>query len=181
VLLVFSGRPLVLDWAQKHVSAIMEAWFPGTEAGHAIATYSNGDVSPSGKLPMSFPRAVGQEPALLQPVSNRASGYRPGFVQAPGGDSRFFSRFIDVPNSALFPFGYGLSYSTFAYRDVKVSKTSIPLAQALANRSTPFVEATANRHEHRKPHSDRGWCNATCATWAQASSSRCAAWRDLSV
>ena len=143
VLLVFSGRPLVLDWAQKHVSAIMEAWFPGTEAGHAIADVLYGDVSPSGKLPMSFPRAVGQEPLYYNqfPTGRPATGL--DLSKPPGGDSRFFSRFIDVPNSALFPFGYGLSYSTFAYRDVKVSKTSIPLAQALANRSTPFVEATA--------------------------------------
>lgn len=62
ILLVFSGRPLVLDWAAEHVPAIMEAWFPGTEAGHAVADILYGDVSPSGKLPMSFPRAVGQEP-----------------------------------------------------------------------------------------------------------------------
>jgi beta-glucosidase len=62
VLLVFSGRPLVLDWAAQHVPAIMEVWFPGTEAGNAIANVLYGDVSPSGKLPMSFPRAVGQEP-----------------------------------------------------------------------------------------------------------------------
>jgi beta-glucosidase len=118
VLLVFSGRPLVLDWAAHHVSAIMEVWFPGSEAGNAIANVLFGDVTPSGKLPMSFPRAVGQEPL-------------------------FHSRYIDVPNDALFPFGYGLSYSTFAYRDVRVSKGSIPLAQALENRSTPLVEATA--------------------------------------
>ena len=62
VLLVFSGRPLVLDWAAQHVPAIMEVWFPGTEAGHAIADVLYGDVSPSGKLPMSFPQTVGQEP-----------------------------------------------------------------------------------------------------------------------
>jgi beta-glucosidase len=143
VLLVFSGRPLVLDWAQKHVAAIMEAWFPGTEAGHAIADVLYGDVSPSAKLPMSFPRAVGQEPLYYNqfPTGRPATGL--DLSKPPGGDSRFFSRYIDVPNSALFPFGYGLSYSTFAYRDVKVSKSSIPLAEALANRTTPLLEASA--------------------------------------
>jgi len=143
VLLVFSGRPLVLDWAAKHVPAILEAWFPGTEAGNAFADVLYGDVSPSGKLPMSFPRALGQEPLYYNqfPTGRPATGI--DLSKPPDGDSRFFSRYIDVPNSALFPFGYGLSYSSFSYKDVKVSKASIPLAQALANRATPLVEATA--------------------------------------
>ncbi len=143
VLLVFSGRPLVLDWAAKHVPAMMEAWFPGTEAGHAIANVLYGDVSPSGKLPMSFPRAVGQEPLYYNqfPTGRPPTGI--DLSKPPSGEERFVSRYIDVPNSALFPFGYGLSYSSFAYRDVKVSKSAIPLSQALANRSTPLVEATA--------------------------------------
>ncbi len=143
VLLVFSGRPLVLDWAQKHVPAMMEAWFPGTEAGHAIADVLYGDASPSGKLPMSFPRALGQEPLYYNqfPTGRPATGL--DLSKPPGGDSRFFSRYIDVPNSALFPFGYGLSYSSFSYGNVKVSKSSIVLAQALTDRSTPLLEATA--------------------------------------
>jgi beta-glucosidase len=143
VLLVFSGRPLVLDWAAKHVAAIMEVWFPGTEAGNAIADILYGDVSPSGKLPMSFPLAVGQEPLYYNqfPTGRPATGI--DLSQPPGGDSRFFSRYIDVPNSALFPFGYGLSYSSFSYQNVHVSKNRLPLAQAHANRSTPLLEATA--------------------------------------
>jgi beta-glucosidase len=143
VLLIFSGRPLVLEWASKHVPAIMAVWFPGTEAGNAIANVLYGDVSPSGKLPMSFPRTVGQEPLYYNqfPTGRPPTGI--DISRPPSGEERFFSRYIDVPNSALFPFGYGLSYSSFAYRDVKVSKTSIPLAQALANRSTPLLEATA--------------------------------------
>ncbi len=143
VLLVFSGRPLVLDWAAQHVPAIMEVWFPGTEAGHAIADVLYGDVSPSGKLPMSFPRAVGQEPLYYNqfPTGRPPTGI--DLFKPPTGQDRFVSRYIDVPNSALFPFGYGLSYSSFSYADVKVSKTRIPLAQALANRGTPLLEATA--------------------------------------
>ena len=143
VLLIFSGRPLVLDWAAKHVSAILEVWFPGTEAGNAIADVLYGDVAPSGKLPMSFPRAVGQEPLYYNQFPTGRPPIGIDLSKPPGGDSRFFSRYIDVPNDALFPFGFGLTYSTFAYRDVKVSRSSIPLSQALANRSTPLVEATA--------------------------------------
>ncbi|MGA9671642.1 MAG: beta-glucosidase BglX [Terracidiphilus sp.] len=143
VLLVFSGRPLVLDWAAEHVSAIMEAWFPGTEAGNAIAEVLYGDVTPSGKLPMSFPRAVGQEPLYYNHFPTGRPPIGIDLSKPPGGDSRFFSRYIDVPNDALFPFGFGLSYSTFAYRDVKVSKSSIPLMQARANHGTPILEATA--------------------------------------
>jgi beta-glucosidase len=143
LLLIFSGRPLVLDWAQMHVPAMIEAWFPGTEAGHAIANVLYGDVSPSGKLPMSFPRAVGQEPLYYNqfPTGRPATGI--DLSQPPGGDTRFFSRYIDVPNSALFPFGYGLSYSSFSYRDVKVSGNRFDLKQALRARTTPLLEATA--------------------------------------
>jgi len=143
VLLVFSGRPLVLDWAAKNVSAIMEVWFPGTEAGNAIADVLYGDVTPSGKLPMSFPRAVGQEPLYYNQFPTGRPPIGIDLSKPPGDDSRFFSRYIDVPNDALFPFGYGLSYSTFAYRDVKVSKSSIPLSQARADQGAPLVEATA--------------------------------------
>ena len=143
VLLVFSGRPLVLDWAAGHVLAILEAWFPGTEAGNAIANVLYGDVSPSGKLPMSFPRAVGQEPLYYNqfPTGRPPTGI--DLTKPQAGDARFVSRYLDVPNSALFPFGYGLSYSSFSYRDVSVSKAHIPLSQALQNRAQPLLDATA--------------------------------------
>ena len=143
VLLIFSGRPLVLNWAAQHLPAILEAWFPGTEAGHAIINVLDGDVSPSGKLPMSFPRAVGQEPLYYNQLPTGRPPTGIDLSRPPVGEERFFSRYIDVPNSALYPFGFGLSYSSFSYRDVKVSKTAIPLAQALANRGTPLLEATA--------------------------------------
>jgi beta-glucosidase len=143
VLLIFSGRPLVLDWAAEHVPAIMEVWYPGTEAGNAITNVLYGDVSPSGKLPMSFPRAVGQEPLYYNqlPTGRPPTGID---LSKPSGDgTRFFSRYIDVPNSALFPFGFGLSYSSFTYKDVKLSTSRIRLAQALKNRTAPLLEATA--------------------------------------
>lgn len=143
VLLVFSGRPLVLDWAAKHVAAIMEVWFPGTEAGNAIADVLYGDVSPSGKLPMSFPRAVGQEPLYYNqfPTGRPATGI--DLSQPPGDDSRFFSRYIDVANSALFPFGYGLTYTTFSYSHIKLSRSAIPLSEAVAGHAAPLIEASA--------------------------------------
>ena len=92
---------------------------------------------------MSFPRTLGQEPLYYNqlPTGRPPTGIE--LSKPPGDGTRFFSRYIDVPNSALFPFGYGLSYSSFSYKDVHVSKNSITLPQALANRATPLLEATA--------------------------------------
>jgi beta-glucosidase len=135
VLLVFSGRPLVLDWAAEHIPAIMEVWFPGTEGWHAIADVLYGDASPSGKLPMSFPRAVGQEPLYYDQF--------PTGRPAPGHDPRFVSKYIDVANTALYPFGWGMSYSTFAYKDVKLSRATLPLPETTKKGTAPLVEATA--------------------------------------
>ena len=143
VLLVFSGRPLVLDWAAKHVPAIMEAWFPGTEAGNAIADLMYGDVVPSAKLPMSFPRAVGQEPLFYNQFPTGRPPVGLDLNQPPGGDSRFFSRYVDVPNDALFPFGFGLSYTKFAYEGVSVSTHSVPLKQASRADAKELLSVTA--------------------------------------
>jgi beta-glucosidase len=143
VLLVFSGRPLVLDWAARHVPAIMAVWFPGTEAGNALANVLFGDVSPSGKLPMSFPRAVGQEPLYYNQFP---TGRPPGdadLSRPPEGGTRFISRYIDVPNDALFPFGYGLSYTTFAYSDVRVSRSALPLTEANRPDARSLLAVTA--------------------------------------
>lgn len=142
VLLVFSGRPLVLDWAAKHVPAIMATWFPGTEAGSALASVLFGDVSPSGKLPMSFPRAVGQEPLYYAqfPTGRPANG---ADAKPPVGAAKYVSRYIDVPNSALFPFGYGLSYSHFAYTQVHVSRQQLPLSQANRKGARDLLTVTA--------------------------------------
>ncbi|HTZ88926.1 MAG TPA: glycoside hydrolase family 3 N-terminal domain-containing protein [Alloacidobacterium sp.] len=143
VLLVFSGRPLVLDWAAQHIPAIMEVWFPGTEAGSAIADVLYGDVSPSGKLPMSFPRAVGQEPLYYNQFPTGRPPLNIDLAKPPGPNSRFFSRYIDVPNDALFPFGYGLSYTQFSYGGVTLSRTSVPLREADREGAKKLITATA--------------------------------------
>jgi len=143
VLLVFSGRPLVLTWAAQHIPAIMEAWFPGTEAGSAIANVLYGKVAPSGKLPMSFPRAVGQEPLYYNQFPTGRPPFNADLSQPPGPDSRFISRYIDVPNDALFPFGYGLSYTTFTYSNVTLSRISVPLRDAERKDGRTLIRATA--------------------------------------
>lgn len=143
VLLVFSGRPLVLDWADRHVGAIMETWFPGTEAGNAVANVLFGDVAPSGKLTMSFPRAVGQEPLYYNQFPTGRPAGDADLTKPPAGDTRFISRYIDVPNDALYPFGYGLSYTTFGYSDVAVSRKQVPLAQANRADAKNLVTVTA--------------------------------------
>ena len=143
VLLVFSGRPLVLDWAAQHVPAIMEVWFPGVETGPAIAGTLFGDVAPSGKLTMSFPRAVGQEPLYYnqlptgRPIQH-ADPAHPGYVEM-----KYVSRYLDVPNDALFPFGHGLTYSTFGYSDVSLSTQSIGSASLTSDQKSQPVVATA--------------------------------------
>ncbi|AND68854.1 beta-glucosidase [Dyella thiooxydans] len=143
VLLVFSGRPLVLDWADQHVPAIMETWFPGTEAGNAVANVLFGDVAPSGKLTMSFPRAVGQEPLYYNQFPTGRPAGDADLSKPPAGDTRFISRYIDVPNSALYPFGWGLSYTTFAYSGVHVSRNRVPLVEADRPDAKDLVTVTA--------------------------------------
>ena len=142
ILLVFSGRPLVLTWAAQHVPSIVEVWYPGTEAGHAIARLLFGDVAPSGKLPMSFPQTEGQEPLYYNQFPTGRPPHSADLNQPPGPKSRFMSRYIDAPNAALFPFGFGLSYTTFSYSGVTLSRNTIPLKQAAAETPT-LVVATA--------------------------------------
>jgi beta-glucosidase len=143
VLLVFSGRPLVLDWAASHVPAIMEVWFPGVETGPALVDTLFGDVPPSGKLTMSFPRAVGQEPLYYSQLpTGRPEQFpdpkQPGFVE-----TKYVSKYLDVPNSALFPFGHGLSYTTFAYSDLKVSVPDVSVAALTHDENAHPIHATA--------------------------------------
>ncbi|MCL2659711.1 MAG: glycoside hydrolase family 3 C-terminal domain-containing protein [Acidobacteriaceae bacterium] len=139
VLLVFSGRPLVLTWAAQHVPSILEAWFPGTEAGHALARILYGDAVPSGKLPMSFPQTVGQEPLYYSQLPTGRPPNNADLTKPPTPDSRFISRYIDAPNAALFPFGFGLSYTAFSYSDVTLSRETIPLKEAVPRANTLVV------------------------------------------
>ncbi|MDR3737451.1 MAG: glycoside hydrolase family 3 N-terminal domain-containing protein [Terracidiphilus sp.] len=143
VLIVFSGRPLVLNWAAEHVPAILAAWFPGTEAGNAIARVLTGEVAPSGKLPMSFPRAVGQEPLYYNELPTGRPPVGIDLDHPTGSEERFISRYIDAPNSPLYPFGFGLSYTTFAYSGVSVSRASVPLSDAKNPAAKELVTATA--------------------------------------
>ena len=117
VLVLNNGRPLVLNWHQKHLPAIVEAWQLGTQSGNAIAQVLYGDYNPSGKLPMSFPRAVGQAPIYY----NYKNTGRP-LIPIP--NTVFWSHYQDVENTPLYPFGYGLSYTTFEYSALQVKKVS---------------------------------------------------------
>ena len=125
VLLVFSGRPLILNWAAQHVPAIMEVWYPGIQAGPAVANVLLGDSAPSGRLTTSFPRAVGQEPLYYNHFNTGrpADGVDLSHPPKDAGE-KYRSRYIDEQNSALYPFGYGLTYSTIAYSPTTVSATT---------------------------------------------------------
>jgi beta-glucosidase len=112
VLVLMNGRPLVLEWAAERVPAIVETWFLGVEAGNATADVLFGDYNPSGKLPVTFPRALGQVPLYY---NHRNTG-RPMQPQ-----NKYSSKYLDVPNEPRYPFGFGLSYTTFAYRDLRLS------------------------------------------------------------
>lgn len=134
VLVMMNGRPLTISWEAENITAIVETWFLGVEAGNAIADILFGDVNPSGKLPVSFPRNVGQIPVYY----NHKSTGRP-LVET----DKFTSRYLDIPNTPLYPFGFGLSYTTFAYSNVKVSPSSIKKDQEF--RISVDVENTGKR------------------------------------
>lgn len=115
VLVLTNGRPLAIPWAATHIPAIIETWHLGTQSGNAIAQVLYGDYNPSGKLPMTFPRNVGQVPIYY----NYKNTGRPTMSEP---DSVFWSHYIDEKNTPLFPFGFGLSYSNFEYSNITASK-----------------------------------------------------------
>lgn len=123
VILINAGRPLIFNWTADNMPTIVYTWWLGSEAGNAIADVLFGDYNPSGKLPMSFPRTEGQIPIYY----NHFSTGRPSINE----DKVYKSAYIDLPNSPKFPFGYGLSYTTFSYSDLKLSKTKMTSAETL--------------------------------------------------
>jgi beta-glucosidase len=124
VILINAGRPLVIDWIADNMPTIVYTWWLGSEAGNAIADVLFGDYNPSGKLPMSFPRTEGQIPIYY----NHFNTGRPAETET---STNYVSAYIDLKNSPKFPFGYGLSYTTFEYSDLKLSQKTIKNSESI--------------------------------------------------
>jgi beta-glucosidase len=116
IVVLVNGRPPTIEWIVERVPAILESWMGGSQAGNAIADIVFGDVNPGGKLPVTFPRTVGQVPIYY----NHMNTGRP-----PEANNRYTSKYLDVPWTPLFPFGYGLSYTQFKITNLQVSAKSI--------------------------------------------------------
>ncbi len=115
VAVLVNGRPLEINWLAEHASAILESWLPGVEGGNAVADILFGDVNPGGKLPVSWPVGAGQEPLY----------YNHNLTQEPDSAKNFTSRYWDVPSKPLYVFGHGLSYTTFGFANLRLSRTSM--------------------------------------------------------
>jgi beta-glucosidase len=147
VLILFSGRPLTLPWAFEHVPAVLAAWFPGIQAGAALTRTLFGDVNPSGKLVVSWPRSVGQEPLYYNALN---TGRPPGSADLShppeNSEDKYLSRYLDEQNTPQFPFGYGGSYTTFGYGKTSVSGQRLSAAalnKDLSNRANAVVTVEA--------------------------------------
>ncbi|MFC0492264.1 Periplasmic beta-glucosidase precursor [Listeria grayi] len=128
VTVLFSGRPIEIKELAENSEAMIEMWFPGTEAGHAVTDLLTGKANPSGKLPMSFPQTTGQIPIYY----NHLNTGRPKTRQ--NAEERYVSKYLDIPNRPFYPFGYGKSYTEFEISDVKLSKTEIALGEEVTIR-----------------------------------------------
>jgi beta-glucosidase len=145
ILVLMNGRPLAISWAAENLPAIVETWHLGTRSGDAIADVLFGEYNPSGKLPMSFPRNVGQVPIYY----NHYNTGRPG----NGEGNVFWSHYSDVENTPLYPFGYGLSYSQFKYSDLKVDDSNakeIKVSVNIKNTSNVDGEEVVQLYIHDK-------------------------------
>jgi beta-glucosidase len=120
VLVLENGRPLDIRWAAEHAPAILEAWYPGTEGGNAVADVLFGDVNPGGKLPVSWPRSAGQEPLY----------YNHNLTHQPEDQPGFTSRYWDLNSKPLYPFGYGLSYTSFKFDHLRLSRKNVKAGEA---------------------------------------------------
>ncbi len=127
VLLVFSGRPLILPWAFQHVPSVLAVWFPGIQAGPALVRTLFGENIPSGKLSMTWPRSLGQIPLYYNALSTGRPATQDEARFPNGHDEKFVSRYIDESNSPQFPFGFGLTYATLRYGSVDLSKPELRL------------------------------------------------------
>jgi beta-glucosidase len=117
IVMINAGRPLIFDWTADHVPAILYTWWLGTEAGDAMADVIFGDYNPSAKLPVSFPRTEGQIPVYY-------NHFNTGRPARSDSDLNYVSAYTDLPNDPKFPFGYGLSYTSFSFGDITLSRNS---------------------------------------------------------
>ena len=146
VLVLENGRPLDIRWASAHVPAILEAWFPGTEGGNAVADVLFGAVNPGGKLPVSWPQTAGAAPIY----------YNHNLTHEPEDRPNFTSRYWDVSSKPLYPFGYGLSYTTFKFDHLKLSKASIKAGETtdvtvdVTNTGSVAGDAVAQVYIHQR-------------------------------
>lgn len=133
VLILFSGRPLTLPWAFEHVPAVLAAWLPGIQAGPALVRTLYGEANPTGKLVVSWPRSVGQEPLYYNALNTGRPADKSDLTNPPGGsDDTYISRYIDERNDPQFPFGYGLSYTTFRYGSTEISGSRLQASELTA-------------------------------------------------
>jgi beta-glucosidase len=150
VLVLLNGRPLSVNWAAEHVPAILEAWAPGTEGGHAVADVLFGEVNPGGKLPVGFPRSAAHAPLY----------YARTLTHQPEGSRMYQSRYWDGPTTPLFPFGHGLSYTTFAFSNLEPAAAQVKVGQKVAvsvdvtNTGSVAGEEVVQLYVHQKAGSD---------------------------
>jgi beta-glucosidase len=146
VVVLENGRPVEINWVAEHASAILESWLPGVEGGNAVADVLFGEVNPGGKLPVSWPRSAGAEPLY----------YNHNLTQAPESDPQFTSRYWDIASKPLYPFGFGLSYTTFRFANLHLAKTSmkagdsVDVAVEVANSGPVAGDAVAQLYIHQR-------------------------------
>ena len=146
VVVLENGRPLEINWVAAHAAAILESWFPGVEGGNAIVDVLFGDVNPGGKLPVSWPQTAGQEPLY----------YNHNLTQSPETDPRFTSRYWDISSKPVYPFGYGLSYTTFRFANLHLSKSrmraadSVEVSVDVTNSGSVAGDVVAQLYSHQR-------------------------------
>lgn len=145
--MLINGRPLNISWAADHVAAILEAWYPGSQGGNGIADVLFGDANPAGHLPVSWPRSSGQLPLY----------YNHNLTQNPETTPDFKSRYWDLQSTPLYPFGYGLSYTTFSFDNLKVTPaariaagTMIDVSADVTNTGSRSGDAVVQLYIHQR-------------------------------